>query len=91
MALRAVEFGALETRLVGLLLVQDEEDCALPLVEGDHFDLLSFMHLADIDVVVEYSARGCSGEIFGYWKLVFENTSVCELTGMPSSCSTDFR
>jgi hypothetical protein len=31
------------------------------------------------------------GEIFGYWKLVLENTSVCELTGMSSCCNTDLR
>src|SRR4051812_796145 len=36
---------------------------------------------------LKYTARGFFGLISACWKLVFENTSTCESTLMPSRCS----
>ncbi len=52
-ALRAIQLGALEYRMIALAFVQNVEDRSLHRIERNELQHLAVMHLADIHVVVE--------------------------------------
>ena len=91
MALGAIKGRANERRLVRRLLVQQVEDRALVRIERGDLQRVAVLDPADVDVVVEVEGPRRRGEIFRYWKLVLENTSVCDETATSSRFRTDSR